>query len=103
MLAGLPQLKWLAFHHNVVSDVSAIEGLFAETVILWHNNPAFPKGGTKIVGPWLWVIVPGDRITDELVEKAGGDIVGIALLIELTELNGREKLRDLPIFSIFEF
>lgn len=41
--------------------------------------------------------------TIELVEKAGGDIVGIALLIELTELNGREKIRDLPIFSIFEF
>jgi len=39
----------------------------------------------------------------ELVEKLGGDIVGIALLIELTGLNGREKMRDLPIFSIFEF
>ncbi len=64
VLAGLQQLKWLAFHHNVVSDVSSIEGLFAETVILWHNNPAFPRGGPKIVGPWLWIIVPGDRITD---------------------------------------
>ena len=41
--------------------------------------------------------------TIELVEKLGGDLVGIALLIELTELNGREKLGDLPIFSIFEF
>ena len=71
VLASLPQLKWLAFHHNVVSDVSAIEGLFAETVILWHNNPAFPSGGTKIVGPWLWIIVPGDRITD-------GDALSIA-------------------------
>lgn len=41
--------------------------------------------------------------TIELVEKLGGDIVGIALLIELTELKGREKLGNLPIFSIFEF
>ena len=39
----------------------------------------------------------------ELIEKLGGDIVGIALLIELPELNGREKLQNLPIFSVFEF
>ena len=41
--------------------------------------------------------------TLELVKKAGGDPVGIALLIELTALKGREKLGDVPIFSIFEF
>ena len=41
--------------------------------------------------------------TLELVKKAGGVPVGIALLIELTELNGRENLGNLPIFSIFEF
>ena len=71
VLAGLQRLKWLAFTHNAVSDVSAIEGLFEETVIVWHTNPAFPTGGTKIVGPWLWVLVPGDRITD-------GDALSVA-------------------------
>ncbi len=64
VLAGLHNLKWLAFTHNAVSDVSSINGLFEDTVIVWHNNPAFPLGGTKIVGPWLWVLVAGDRITD---------------------------------------
>ena len=64
VLAGLQRLKWLAFTHNAVSDVSSIEGLFEDTVIVWHTNPAFPSGGTKIVGPWLWVLVPGDRITN---------------------------------------
>lgn len=64
VLAGLSHLKWLAFTHNAVSDVSEIERLFEDTVIVWHNNPAFPTGGTKIVGPWLWVLVAGDRITD---------------------------------------
>ena len=39
----------------------------------------------------------------DLVKKVGGDPIGIALLIELAELNGREKMRGLPIFSIFEF
>ena len=71
VLAGLHNLKWLAFTHNIVSDVSSIEGLFEETVIVWHTNPAFPRGGTKIVGPWLWVLVAGDRITD-------GDALSIA-------------------------
>ena len=71
VLAGLHNLKWLAFTHNIVSDVSSIEGLFEDTVIVWHTNPAFPRGGTKIVGPWLWVLVAGDRITD-------GDALSIA-------------------------
>ena len=71
VLADLQRLKWLAFTHNAVSDVSAIEGLFDGTVIVWHTNPAFPSGGTKIVGPWLWVLVPGDRITD-------GDALSVA-------------------------
>ncbi len=71
VLAGLPNLKWLAFNHNAVSDVSSIERLFEDTVIVWHTNPAFPSGGTKIVGPWLWVLVAGDRITD-------GDALSVA-------------------------
>ena len=29
--------------------------------------------------------------------------VGIALLIELQELNGREKIGNIPIYSVFEF
>ncbi len=63
-VAGLGNLQWFSFLDNAVSDVSSIEGLFEDTVIVWHTNPAFPSGGTKIVGPWLWVLVPGDRITD---------------------------------------
>ncbi|MYB02448.1 T9SS type A sorting domain-containing protein [Candidatus Poribacteria bacterium] len=71
VLAGLPHLKWLAFNHNAVSDVSEIDSLFEDIVIVWHNNPAFPGGGTKIVGPWLWVLVAGERMTD-------GDALSVA-------------------------
>ena len=39
----------------------------------------------------------------ELVEKLGGIIVGIALLIELKELDGRKKIENQPIFSLVEF
>ena len=39
----------------------------------------------------------------ELVEKLDADLVGLPLLIELTQLNGREKLGDQEIFSLIEF
>lgn len=62
-------------------------------------------------------INPGDRVlivddllatggttgaTIELVQKLKGDIVGIAFLIELTELKGREKLKGYPVFTLIE-
>lgn len=39
----------------------------------------------------------------ELVEKLGGNIIGIALLIELKELEGRKKVENQPVFSLVEF
>ena len=38
-----------------------------------------------------------------LVEKLGGNIVEIALLIELTFLNGREKIPNHDIFSLIQY
>ena len=39
----------------------------------------------------------------ELIESLGGEVVGIAFLIELTDLNGVEKLRDYDVFSIIKY
>ncbi|MBO0994052.1 adenine phosphoribosyltransferase [Bacillus sp. SD088] len=41
--------------------------------------------------------------TIELVEKLGGIVVGIAFLIELSYLNGREKLDRYDILSLMTF
>ena len=38
-----------------------------------------------------------------LVEKAGGTVVGIAFLIELTFLGGRERLGSADIFSLIRY
>jgi adenine phosphoribosyltransferase len=38
-----------------------------------------------------------------LVKALGGEIVGIAFLIELTFLNGRNQLYDYPIHSILKY
>ncbi|MHC4922984.1 MAG: adenine phosphoribosyltransferase [Planctomycetota bacterium] len=39
----------------------------------------------------------------QMVEKMGGVVVGVAFLMELTFLAGREKLGDLKVFSVVEY
>jgi adenine phosphoribosyltransferase len=39
----------------------------------------------------------------ELVKMLGGEIVGYSFLVELTELNGRQKLKPQPVWSVLQF
>ena len=39
----------------------------------------------------------------KLVEKLGGEVVGLAFLIELTDLKGREKISEYDIFTLMEY
>lgn len=39
----------------------------------------------------------------KLAQKAGGKVVGIAFLVELSSLRGREKLPDCPVISIIKY
>ena len=77
-LAGLSQLKWLNISNNQISDLSPLDRLRENiTTLIWYDNPAFPKGGPKIEGPWLWVLVPDreiDSSTDLLSEASGGAV-----------------------------
>jgi adenine phosphoribosyltransferase len=41
--------------------------------------------------------------TMQLVKKLGGEIVGAAFFIELTYLNGREKLKDIDLFTLVQY
>jgi len=43
------------------------------------------------------------RAVTELVKQSGGKIIGIAFLIELVDLKGREKLEGYPIVSLIKF
>ena len=77
-LASLTNLTWLNLSNNEISDFSPLDGLRENIKLIWHNNPAFPKGGPKIEGPWLWAVLLdttddgklGD--TDLLAEVSGG-------------------------------
>ena len=79
-LGSLTNLKWLAVSHNNISDISPLDGLRENIKLLWDANPAFPKGGPKIEGPWLWVVLPGSvsgelRNSTDLLSKASGGVV----------------------------
>lgn len=43
------------------------------------------------------------RAKVELVEKLGGKVVGVAFLIELSALRGREKLEGYDVFSVITY
>ena len=76
-LAGLHNLKHLQLHLNNISDISPLDGLREKTKISWYGNPAFPQSGTKIEGPWLWVLVPGTGFLDgvDLLSQASDGAV----------------------------
>ena len=76
-LAGLTNLKWMAVNHNNITDFSPLDRLRENTKIVWYDNPGFPRGGLKIEGPWLWVMLPDTRLdggTDILAEASGGTV-----------------------------
>ena len=57
-LAGLTNLKWLHAGQNEISDFSPLDGIRENITLVWFDNPGYPKGGPKIEGPWLWVVLP---------------------------------------------
>ena len=41
--------------------------------------------------------------TARLVERLGGEVVGIAFLVELAFLNGVEKLKEYDVFTVIQY
>ena len=79
-LTGLTNLERLDLRNNAISDFSPLEGLFGKTTVRAEGNPGvFLKGGPKITGPWLWLLLPGAqfesfRSTDLLAQASGGEV-----------------------------
>ena len=79
-IVSLTNLKWLSVSSNNISDLSPLEGLRENITLIWYNNPGFPKGGPKIEGPWLWVVLPDtelDNNRDLLSEVTGGAVTEV--------------------------
>ncbi len=84
-LAGLTNLERLDLRNNAISDFSSLDGLSEKTIVRAQGNPgAFLKGGPKITGPWLWLLLPGAqfesfRNTDLLAQSSGGDVTELGV------------------------
>ena len=83
-LAGLANLKWLNVAKNEISNFSPLDGLRENIKLIWFDNPAFPKGGPKIEGPWLWFVLPDTELdsgTDLLSEASGGTVTEVEIAL----------------------
>ena len=67
------------------------------------HQDAFPKHSRVLICDDLLATGGTLAASVDLIEKLEGNIVGIALLIELTELNGRERVPNYDIFPLIKY
>lgn len=67
------------------------------------HRDAIEKGERVLIVDDLLATGGTARAAAELVEKLGGKIVGIAFLIELGDLNGRNLLDKYEVFSVINY
>lgn len=98
--AFVPVRKPVKLPAEVVSVQYALE--YGVDSLDMHKDAIMPGQKVLIIDDLL---ATGGTVaaTIELVEKLGGDIIGIAFLIELTSLNGRQKLKDYQVVSLIQY
>jgi adenine phosphoribosyltransferase len=64
---------------------------------------AIEKGQKVLIVDDLLATGGTAKATCNLVEKLGGQVVGLAFAVELTFLNGREKLQNYDVFSLLQY
>ena len=74
---------------------------YGSDTIAIHRD-AFPKDSKVLICDDLLATGGTLGASVSLIEKLEGRIVGIAILIELTELNGRERVPNYDIFSLIK-
>lgn len=67
-----------------------------------HQDSIEPKQNVLIVDD---VIATGGTVeaVAKLINEMNGNIIGAAFLIELADLKGREKIKDIPVFSLIKY
>ena len=88
----------LPYHtHEATYDLE-----YGHDAVTIHQD-AFPKHSRVLICDDVLATGGTLAASVELIEKLEGHIVGIALLIELSELNGREKIPNHDIFSLIKY
>jgi adenine phosphoribosyltransferase len=73
------------------------------TNILEIHGDAIEQGQKVLVVDDLLATGGTAKATCNLVEKLGGQVVGVAFVIELNFLKGREKLKGYDVFSLLSY
>ncbi len=67
------------------------------------HRDAFEAGAQVLVVDDLLATGGTIAAAKQLIEQAGGTVVEMAFVIELSFLNGREKLAPCPVFSLIQY
>lgn len=68
-----------------------------------HQDALYPSGSRVLMVDDLIATGGTAGATAQLIQQAGGTLVGCAFVIELVDLKGREKLPNVPIISLVEY
>jgi adenine phosphoribosyltransferase len=83
--------------------ISASYELEYGTDSLEMHTDAIKKGDRILIHDDVLATGGTAKAVCELVEKLGGEIVQCNFLMELTFLNGREKIKEFPIFAALSY
>jgi adenine phosphoribosyltransferase len=86
--------------HKTVSATYELE--YGTDTLEIHEDAITPGARVLIIDDLLATGGTLKAVAD-LVKKLGAEIVGIAYLIELTDLKGKNKLKEFPLLSIIKF
>ena len=86
--------------YHTISESYTLE--YGEEIIEIHED-ALQKGERVVIVDDLMATGGTIAAAANLVEKLGGDIFECSFVLELPDLNGREKLGNRNVFSIVEF
>jgi adenine phosphoribosyltransferase len=67
------------------------------------HEDAIQKGESVLIVDDLLATGGTLEAATKLVKRLGGDVAGIAVLIELSFLKGREKLKDYDVFTLINY
>lgn len=75
---------------------------YGHNTLCMHKD-AISKGDRVVIMDDLLATGGTMEATIKLVEAAGGEVVGLGFLVELSELKGRERLKNFPIKVLIQY
>lgn len=78
-------------------------GLEYGTDVLTMHKDAIKPGQKALIVDDLLATGGTVNATIQLIEKLGGVVAGCAFIIELKDLNGRDKIGDYPVKTLIEY